>query len=199
MLQNNFNTSLVSHNNPVSFIDKIRETEHSRQVDLKYLTLLDKPYKIRVAIYIRVSTLKQARDGKDSLPEQEAAIRLFVKSHSDWEIISIYNEGGSSGKELETRKQFEKMTADAKLGLFDVIVGWSTDRMARNLEEMTAYRKEMRLCMTQVTTVMEQSQIIDPRKLSTESNSKDKIMNLMFDWKAEADNETRVARFNLGK
>lgn len=199
MLNSNFTTTPTPYSVSNSFIDKIRESEHSRLVDLSYLELLNLPYIIRIAIYIRVSSPGQAKDDKVSLKEQESAIRNMIKSHPDWKIVAVYNEGDGSGKELETREQFEKMTADAKLGIFDVIVGWSTDRMARNLEEMTAYRKMMRMNTVQVTTVMEQSPIVDPRKLSLESNSKDKIMNLIFDWKAEADNETRVARFSLGK
>jgi len=168
-------------------------------VDLDYLELLKLPYKIRVAIYLRVSTLKQAENKKVSLPEQEAAIIQTIKSHFDWEVVATYNEGGSSGKEMETREHFEKMTADAKLGLFDLIIGWSTDRMARNFEEMTAYRKMMRMSGVQITTVMEPTPIIDPRTLTLNFKSQDKIVNMMLDWKAEADNETRVARFNLGK
>jgi len=68
---------------------------------------------------------------------------------------------------LETRQYFEKMTADGRAGMFDLIVGWSTDRMARNFEEMTAYRKMMRLSGVQITTVMEPTAIIDPRRLES--------------------------------
>jgi len=173
--------------------------EHSRQVDLNYLELLSRPYTIRVAIYLRVSTLKQAESKKVSIPEQRDAILDAVKTHSDWQVVATYNEGGSSGKEMETREEFERMTGDALQGKFDLIVGWSTDRMARNLEEMTAYRKQMRIGGVQITTVMEPTAITDPRTLSLDFKSKDKILNLILDWKSEADNETRVARFNLGK
>lgn len=199
MLINNSNTISNSFQNPVSFIDKITETEYGRLVDKNYLELLKQPYTIRVAIYIRVSTIKQAESNKVSIPEQKSEIIKTINTHSDWENVSIYDEGGRSGKKMETRDEFERMTNDAIQGKFDLIIAWSTDRLARNFEEMTAYRQKMRSYGVQITTVMEPSQIIDPRKLSTESNSKDKIMNLMLDWKAEADNETRTARFNLGK
>jgi site-specific DNA recombinase len=199
VLNTNFNTSSVPQTNPGSFIEKIRESEHSRLVDVNYLELLNQPYSVRVALYLRVSTLRQAEKNKVSLPEQKAAIMQMIKSHSDWNIVATYNEGGSSGKEMETREEFEKMTGDALQGKFDLIVGWSTDRMARNFEQMTAYRKQMRLCGVQVTSVMEPAPIIDPRTLSRNFKSQDKIMNAILDWKAEADNETRVARFNLGK
>ena len=154
---------------------------------------------MRVALYLRVSTIKQAEEKKVSLPEQEAAIRQMIKTHSDWEIVAVYNEGGSSGKKMETRKHFEKMSADAKLGLFDLVVGWSTDRLARNADEMTAYRAKMRECGVQITTVTEPSNVLDPRTLTLKFKSQDKILNLFNDLKAESDNETRVARFNLGK
>lgn len=199
MLNDNFNTTSANFSAPSDFIEKIRETEHSRLVDLDYLELLKLPYKIRVAIYLRVSTLKQAESKKVSIPEQRDSILSTIKTHPDWEVVATYNEGGHTGKELETREFFEKMTNDGRAGMFDLIVGWSTDRMARNFEEMTAYRKMMRLSGVQITTVMEPTTVIDPRVLGSNFTSKDKIMSAILDWKAEADNETRVARFNLGK
>lgn len=199
MLQDNFNTSLISNNSSVSFIDKIRETEHSRQVDLNYLELLKQPYKIRVAIYLRVSTLKQAEDEKVSIPEQKDSIVLEINRHSNWENICIYDEGGNSGSKMETRNEFERMTNDCKQGKFDLIIAWNTDRLARNVDEMTAYRTEMRQCGVQITTVIEPSTVVDPRTLTPKFKSQEKILNFFNDWKAEADNETRVARFGLGK
>jgi len=199
VLQDNFNTSLISNNSSVSFIDKIRETEHSRQVDLNYLELLKQPYKIRVAIYLRVSTLKQAEDEKVSIPEQKDSIVLEINRHSNWENICIYDEGGNSGSKMETRNEFERMTNDCKQGKFDLIIAWNTDRLARNVDEMTAYRTEMRQCGVQITTVIEPSTVVDPRTLTPKFKSQEKILNFFNDWKAEADNETRVARFGLGK
>lgn len=197
MLNDNFITTPVSSN--FSYIERVRELEHSRQVDLNYLELLSRPYTIRVAIYLRVSTLKQAESKKVSIPEQRDAILEAVKTHPDWRVVATYNEGGNSATKMETRDEFERMTTDALNGKFDLIVGWSTDRMARNLEEMTAYRKQMRISGVQITTVMEPTAISDPRTLSLDFKSKDKILNLILDWKSEADNETRVARFSLGK
>lgn len=196
---NNLNINPVAQVNPISFLQSIREMEHGRQVDLNYLELLKQPYKIRLAIYLRVSTLKQAEKNKVSIPEQKEAIIQIIRTHPNWEVIAIYNEGGESGKKIKNREHFEKMTSDAELGLFDVIISWSTDRLARNFEEMTAYRKQMRMCGVQITSAIEPIAIIDPRKLSLEFKSSDKIMSAILDWKAEADNESRIARFNLGK
>lgn len=199
MLETTFTTTPISYSAPVSFIDKIRDSEHSRMVDLSYIEALKQPYKIRHCTYLRVSTLKQAESKKVSIPEQKASVQLMTKTHADWNEVSIYDEGGSSGKVMETRDEFERMTKDAMEGKFDVIVAWSTDRLARNFEEMTAYRKLMRSYGVQITTVMEPTPIVDPRTLSLNFKSQDKIMNAILDWKSEADNETRVARFNLGK
>ncbi len=197
MLNDNFITTPVSSN--FSYIERVRELEHSRQVDLNYLELLNLPYVIRVVIYLRVSTPGQAKKEKVSLSEQEASITQLVKYHSDWKIVTTYNEGGESGKELDTREQFEKMTADGQQGKFDLIVAWSVDRLARNVEEMTQYRKVMRNCGVQITSVMEPTIVVDPRTLERDFHSKDKIMNLIYDWNSEVENEKRVARFNLGK
>lgn len=199
MLNNNLNTSLVSQNSNLSFIEKIRKTEHGRQVDLNYLELLKQPYKIRVATYLRVSTLKQAEDEKVSIPEQKDSIFLEINRHSNWENIYIYDEGGNSGSKMETRNEFERMTNDGKQGKFDLIIAWNTDRLARNVDEMTVYRTEMRQCGVQITTVIEPSAVVDPRILTPKFKSQEKILNFFNDWKAEADNETRVARFSLGK
>lgn len=199
MLNNNLDTSLVSQKDNLSFIEKIRETEHSRQVDLNYLKLLDLPYIIRIAIYLRVSSPGQAKKDKVSLQEQESVIKQMVKIHPDWEIVAIYNEGGESGKEMETREKFEEMVKDAKLGKFDLIIAWSTDRLARNTIEMQNCRNEMRKYGIQITSVLEPLSIVDPRKLTEKVKPQDRMMSFFVDLKAEADNETRSERFSMGK
>jgi len=195
----NSNTAQNQEFSTSSLIEKVMSFESHRHVDQNYAEVLKKPYIIRVAVYLRVSTVKQADSKKVSLIEQEQAIRDLIIGHKDWEIVEVYNEKGKSGKEMETRDEFERMTRDGRQGKFDLIIGWSTDRMARNFEEMTAYRKEMRGYGVQVTSATEPIPVSDPRTMTLNFKSQDKIMSAILDWKAEADNESRTARFSLGK
>ena len=55
----------------------------------------------RVALYIRVSSEKQAKSG-DSLREQEDTLNEYVKSQKDMIIHSTYIDDGISGQRKGT-------------------------------------------------------------------------------------------------
>ena len=88
---------------------------------------------------------------------------------------------------------------DAPKGLFDVIVGWHTDRLARNADEMTDLRADLRKIGVQATSVLEPIEITDPKRLLFENPGIKKLLAFLLDWKAEQDNFTRTERLNLGK
>lgn len=89
--------------------------------------------------YVRVSTTRQAKEGK-SLQAQEEMIRKHCteKGLGEPKIIS---DPGYTGKTMETRKEFMKMRNDAKRG--DTIIAYSLSRIARSVKEITAFVDEM--------------------------------------------------------
>ena len=62
-------------------------------------------------IYIRVSTLDQAREGF-SLPEQEEKLREFCK-FKGYQIYKVYEDAGISAKN-DKRPAYQKMIQDVK-------------------------------------------------------------------------------------
>lgn len=86
----------------------------------------------RVAIYIRVSTDRQAKEG-DSLEAQEEALEKYCKEHK-YKIVDKYIDGGESGQKI-TRTNLQRMLEDVKQNKIDLIVMTKLDRWFRNIAD----------------------------------------------------------------
>lgn len=84
-----------------------------------------------VAIYTRVSTLDQAREGH-SLEEQEKKLRAKCLSQG-YEIYKVYTDAGISGKFADNRPAYQQMMKDLKKGKFNLIVTLKMDRLSRSI------------------------------------------------------------------
>ena len=89
-------------------------------------------------IYIRVSTLDQAREGF-SLPEQKEKLIEFCKSKG-YEIHAIYAEEGISAKD-DKRPAYQQMINDIKNGTVNVIVALKLDRLTRSVYDVEKLMK----------------------------------------------------------
>ena len=90
----------------------------------------------RVAVYLRVSTAMQS----------VASQRLDLINHAaarGWQIVEEYTDVGISGAR-ERRPSLDRLMADARRRLFDVVLVWRFDRFARNtrflLESLQTFR-----------------------------------------------------------
>lgn len=184
---------------PDNFASQLRDFEHDRLIDKFAQEELDRP-RVTIAVgYIRVSTKGQAAEDKVSLREQKQDIEDYC-AKMRWELRSIYEDAGISGTHIEGRDAFNQMLADANNHKFDVIVGWTSDRLARNVVEMMNTRENLKTANVQITTVKEPTEIVDPRLFQFEKNSGFKKMpELIYAVKAEADNVSRTQRFDMGK
>ncbi len=88
---------------------------------------------MRVAIYVRVSTLEQAREGF-SIPAQIESLRAFCKS-MQWEIVVEYIEDGKSAKDLN-RPKMKEMLKDMKKKKFDLVLVHKLDRLTRSVRDL---------------------------------------------------------------
>jgi site-specific DNA recombinase len=88
---------------------------------------------MRTAIYLRVSTDEQVKEGY-SLNAQEEKLRAFCYSQ-DWEIVKIYREEGVSAKNLE-RPQIKKLLKE--LSQFDVVLVYKLDRISRSVADINS-------------------------------------------------------------
>lgn len=84
----------------------------------------------RVALYIRVSTDRQAKEG-DSLEAQENALTKYSQEHN-YVIVDKYIDGGESGQKIK-RTNLQRMLEDIKLGKIDLIIMTKLDRWFRSI------------------------------------------------------------------
>lgn len=86
---------------------------------------------IRTAIYIRVSTDQQAREG-DSLREQEETLMAYIRDHEDMVHAGTYIDEGISGQKLD-REEFQQLMRDVQDRKIDQIIFTKLDRWFRSL------------------------------------------------------------------
>ena len=102
------------------------------------------PVSKRAAIYARVSDKSQAEEDKTSISEQISDMEAYCEERG-MTIAARYQEVGRGWS--KKRPEFQRMLADARMGRFDTIVCWKSDRLSRGvypaaalMEVVEAYR-----------------------------------------------------------
>lgn len=88
----------------------------------------------KVAIYARVSTIEQAREGY-SIDEQVRLLREKC-SREGFEVFDEYVDRGISGKNIKDRPALKQLLEDANQRKFDVVYVWKLNRLARNVKDI---------------------------------------------------------------
>lgn len=88
---------------------------------------------MRVALYIRVSTEEQAKEGH-SIGAQQDRLLDFVRSQG-WEVAEIYIDDGYSAKDLN-RPAIQRLLNDCVKKKFDVLLIYRLDRLVRNVIDL---------------------------------------------------------------
>ena len=92
---------------------------------------------LRCAIYTRVSTDHGLEQEFNSLDNQREASEAYIKSqaHEGWRCLpDRYDDGGFSGGSMD-RPALQRLLADVRGGLIDVIVVYKVDRLTRALSD----------------------------------------------------------------
>ncbi len=84
----------------------------------------------RVVTYSRVSNQSQAEEDKTSLSEQDSDMEA-LGGNLGLTLVNHYQDVGAGWS--KNLPGFQRMLADAKLGLFDIIVCWKSDRLCRGI------------------------------------------------------------------
>ena len=87
------------------------------------------------ALYIRVSTLDQAREGY-SLAAQQAALEAWAGAHGY--ATQLYADEGISGKDIRHRPAMRQMLADVEAGKIAVVAVWALSRLTRSVADLYA-------------------------------------------------------------
>jgi len=87
---------------------------------------------IRVAIYVRVSTQEQAKEGY-SIGEQTDRLKKFADAH-DWIVVKVYTDAGHSGADTN-RPALQNMLKDIRNGKIDKVLVYKLDRLSRSQKD----------------------------------------------------------------
>ena len=109
--------------------------------------------KPRVAIYSRVSTEEQAKEGL-SVEAQIDKCKSFCQAR-DWGIFKIYKDAGFSAGSLN-RPALELLLRDAQEKKFDIILVYKIDRFSRKLKDLIMVLEELKIKNINFTSVTEQ-------------------------------------------
>lgn len=97
--------------------------------------------RLRVCAYCRVST--DADEQENSLENQMQHYKDVIRSNPEYEYAGGYCDFAISGYK-EKRPGFQKMLADARAGLIDLIITKSVSRFARNTAVLLKATRELR-------------------------------------------------------
>lgn len=97
----------------------------------------------RVGLYLRCSTLEQAKDGY-GLESQERILLSYVEANKDNNWITsenlIYREGGFSGATpVSERPELSRLEADILQKKIDIVLIWRIDRLFRKSSYLLAF------------------------------------------------------------
>ena len=96
---------------------------------------------LRVTFYARVST--DSEEQINSLDNQISYYEELIQKNKQWTYVPGYVDEGLSGISTKKRKHFNEMIADAKEGLFDLIITKEISRFARNTLDSLQYTREL--------------------------------------------------------
>jgi site-specific DNA recombinase len=97
----------------------------------------------RIAFYTRISLDEDKQ--KFSLDVQKERLEAFCKCQygtKDWTLHRLYRET-ASGTTMQ-RPELQYMLAEAKAGLFDVVVVYRVDRFSRRVHELSILAMELK-------------------------------------------------------
>lgn len=108
----------------------------------------------RVALYVRVSTDEQVREGY-SIEAQKASLVSYAKKNGYKIIDSYIDEGYTARKRFDKRKEFVRMLGDAKAGKFDLILFIKLDRWFRSVSDYYKIQEVLESCNVNWKTTLE--------------------------------------------
>ena len=99
------------------------------------------PKLIRVAAYARVSSGKDAM--LHSLSAQVSYYNNLIQNHPGWIFCGIYADEAVTGTK-DSRDQFQKLLADCRAGMVDLVITKSISRFARNTVTLLQTVRELK-------------------------------------------------------
>ena len=108
---------------------------------IKKIMPRDAAGKKRVAVYCRVSTLRDEQN--ESFETQQEYYTQMIQNYPNWELAKIYADR-HSGTRVKNRPGFQEMLADAEAKKLNIVICKSISRFARNVVDCQHYLKWFR-------------------------------------------------------
>jgi len=89
---------------------------------------------MKTAIYVRVSTEEQAKEGY-SIRAQVDKLKSYVQI-KDWDFYKVYADEGISGKNIKDRPAINELIADIKVGNVNNVLVYKIDRLTRSTRDL---------------------------------------------------------------
>src|SRR6516162_718701 len=105
---------------------------------------------MRAVIYARYSTDLQ-RDA--SIEDQVRVCRQRIE-HEGWQLTATYTDAASSGAS-PLRPGYQRLLADARKRVFDIVVAEALDRLSRDQEDVAALFKHLSFAGVKLVTLAE--------------------------------------------
>lgn len=90
---------------------------------------MDDKASLRVFLYIRVSTIEQAKEGY-SVGAQEERLRAYAKA-KNYTVVKTYIDPAYSGSNMN-RPALQEMIKQVELGAADLVLVYKLDRLSRS-------------------------------------------------------------------
>lgn len=88
--------------------------------------------KDNVAIYVRVSTQEQAKEGY-SIAEQTKRLQKYAEAHG-WAVYKVYTDAGHSGASMQ-RPALQDLLSDVRAGKIAKVLVYKLDRLSRSQKD----------------------------------------------------------------
>ncbi len=98
--------------------------------------------KEKVACYVRVSSNKQAKDDKYSIPEQ-INILENICNRNNWDY-ELYKDLGISGETIKERPQLKEMLKGCSNGIYSRVLVVDQDRLSRNIKDLQVLKEVLK-------------------------------------------------------
>lgn len=142
----------------------------------------------KFAMYLRVSTLEQARNGY-GLGDQEVQCRKYIDLYypEQKENIEIYKDDGFSAKNLE-RPEMVRMLKDVEEGKIHTVIVFKLDRLSRNVVDVYNLIQMVTSCDCNIIAVVDHIDIS-----SANGRMLIGILSVISQWEREAISERTLA------
>lgn len=146
---------------------------------------------IPVAALYRVSTVKQVKkDEEESIPVQAAVVKRYIAEHPEWSLVREYTEEGVSAfkRSSEDRDILQQALADAKNGVYQILLVFKADRLSRNSFEYPVMLWRLHQAGVSVVSVADGG-----KELKVEEQA-DKLIRFIEGWQAETESKNTSVR-----